>query len=329
MQRCRENARGWGPRLLLSVGSGSWVRGERVRGPARRWLCQGSWALRWVEKLPRCTPGCGSRAANSPARSGAGAHAVSPGRLGLLVPYAECVPGVRLFEFSSQPRSHLCLRFIPLFGINCIRNGSFRGASASLPPRAALAGRPRLRSRVPPGRREPPSPFGDPRARSYPQPSLRQGHSWAGSGQSARLGTSVLARVALKARDGGGGLKTSPQSRAVACFLDRRRRQQGTLELNRCFFPLGKTERIGVGQVGFSLLPPSLCLPNQMPHGASHLEGNRVLWPHGSCLGAPGGTAPGFAEAAGPPNGDQIPLAANSRLSLLRSQGPGAAQGES
>lgn len=126
---------------------------------------------------------------------------------------------------------------------------------------------------------------------------------------------------------GVGGSKPAPQSRAVACFLDRRRRQQGTLESNRFFFPLGKTERIGVGQVGFSLLPPSLCLPNQMPHGASLLKGNRVLWPHGSCLGAPGGTAPGFCGGCGPPNGEQIPPAANSRLSLLRSQGQGAAQG--
>lgn len=74
LQGRRKNARGWGPRLLLSVGRGSWVRGETVRGTSRRWLCQGSWTLRWVEKLPRCTPGCGSGAANSPARSGAGAQ---------------------------------------------------------------------------------------------------------------------------------------------------------------------------------------------------------------------------------------------------------------
>ena len=88
------------------------------------------------------------------------------------------------------------------------------------------ARRPRLRGQVPPGPREPPSPFGDPRASSYPQPSLRQGHSWAGSGQSARLGTSVLARVALKARGGGGGgSEPTPQSRVDTCFLDRRRRQ--------------------------------------------------------------------------------------------------------
>lgn len=57
---------------------------------------------------------------------------------------------------------------------------------------------------------------------------------------------------------GVGGSKPAPQSRAVACFLDRRRRQEGTLESNRCFFPLGKTEnRCGASGV-FSLASISL-----------------------------------------------------------------------
>lgn len=209
--------------------------------------------------------------------------------LGLQVPHPECAPGDGLFEPSSPPLSTSGGCLLLLFGINCIRNESFPGASASRPRLPALARRPELRGQVPPGPKEPPSTFGDLHASSYPQPSLRQGHSWAGSGQSARLGTSVLARVALKARDGGGGSKPAPQSQADTCPLDRRRRQQGTSDGNSFSFPLGKRERLGVGQVGSSLLLSSPRLPSPMPQGASLLEGNRVPRPRGSGLGAPGG----------------------------------------
>lgn len=126
---------------------------------------------------------------------------------GCSVPYTECVPGVRSFKPFSPLLStsvFVSFLFLELIELGACLSG------ALLPPARGCAGQEAKAARSgPAGTEEPPSPFGDPRASSYPQPSLRQGHSWAGSGQSARLGTSVLARVALKARGGGGGLRTN------------------------------------------------------------------------------------------------------------------------
>lgn len=84
-----------------------------------------------------------------------------------------------------------------------------------------------------------------------------------------------------------------------------------------------------MGQVGLSLLPPSLPLDNQMPHRASLLEGNRVLLSRGSCRGASEGAgARDTSEASGRREAVRIPLAANSRSAGLRGRGGGAAQGK-
>lgn len=128
-----------------------------------------------------------------------------------------------------------------------------------------------------------PIPFGDPRASSYPQSSLRQGHSWAGSGQSARLRTSVLARVALKAGVGVGAqnqplpgcrrLLSGPQAQAAL-------RPRGA-------FPLSPWEKPAEreGQVGPSCL--HLFAPQPKPHSrVAFLEGHGVFLPRGSCRGA-------------------------------------------
>lgn len=131
----------------------------------------------------------------------------SPSRLGL-----QCsIHGVCAWCSVIQTFSPLLSTsvFVSFLFLELIELGA--GLSgALLPPARGCAGQEAKAARSgPAGTEEPPSPFGDPRASSYPQPSLRQGHSWAGSGQSARLGTSVLARVALKARGGGGGLRTN------------------------------------------------------------------------------------------------------------------------
>lgn len=171
-----------------------------------------------------------------PARSAA----LTPqGDWGCRVPYTECVPGVRLFKPFSLLLSTSV--FVSFLFLELIELGT--GLSgALLPPAQGCAGQEAKAARSgPAGTKEPPSPFGDPRASSYPQPSLHQGHSWAGSGQSARLGTSVLARVALRQGVGVGGSEPTSQSRADACFLDRRRRQWGTPDWHSFLFPLGKS----------------------------------------------------------------------------------------
>lgn len=130
------------------------------------------------------------------------------------------------------------------------------GLSGALPPPArGCAGQEAKAARSgPAGTKEPPSPFGDPRASSYPQPSLRQGHSWAGSGQSARLGTSVLARVALKARGGGGGLRTNLSIEPMPAFWTAGG-GSGEHPTRVVFsFPSGKARELVWGKVGaFSL----------------------------------------------------------------------------
>lgn len=154
--------------------------------------------------------------------------------------------------------SNLSLGFAPLVYVSLLfleLTELGTGLSGALSPGApGCAGQEAKAKRSGPvGPREPSILFGDPHASSYSQPSLRQGHSWAGSGQSARLGTSVLAsRIKGKEWGGGwGGSEPSPQSLADACFLDRRRRQQRTPDAHSFFFPLGKSERIGVGKWGF------------------------------------------------------------------------------
>lgn len=239
----------------------------------------------------------------------------------------ERVPGVPLFEpFSGLLSTSVCVSF--LFS-ELIELGTGLSGALPLPARGCASQEAKAAKSGPPGPREPPNPFGDPRASSYPQPSLRQGHSWAGSGQSARLGTSVLARVALKARGGPGVvvvvLRTNP-SIPSRCLLSRPQAEAaGDTGLAEFFLSPWEKRANRVGQVGISLLPSSLLLLNQMPHPASLLEGNRVLLPCGRCPGVPGGA--GAQDTVGRPAMERIPLAANERSAGLGGRGRGAAQG--
>lgn len=194
-----------------------------------------------------------------------------------------------------------------------------------LPPRARAGGSAGQEAKAarscPAGAKEPPSPFGDPRASSYPQPSLRQGHSWAGSGQSARLGTSVLARVALKARGGGWGAQNQPLNpEPMPAFSTAGGGSGGHLTCRVSLSAREKPEN-WYGASGAFFLALSLLLTEQMPQRASLLESNGVLLPRGSCAEASGGAgARDPCEASGRREAVWIPLAANSSSRSLGSE---------
>lgn len=167
----------------------------------------------------------------------------------------ERVPDVPLFEpFSGLLSTPVCVSF--LFS-ELIELGTGLSGALPLPARGCASQEAKAAKSGPPGPRGPPNPFGDPRASSYPQPSLRQGHSWAGSGQSARLGTSVLARVALKARGGrggGGGAQNQPLNpESMPAFSTTGGGSRGHWTRRVFSFPLGKASESCGASRDFSL----------------------------------------------------------------------------
>lgn len=152
-----------------------------------------------------------------------------------------------------------------------------------------------------------PRSFWGPACQSPPQPRLRRGHSWAGSGQPARPGTSVLARVALKAGARGGGSEPAPPSQRGLPSDPRPGARHGGLE--ELVLSPG-AQSAGARGRGF---PPRLPLlgPQSDATRDSAREDSGPPAPGGG-LGAPEARARA-GEAAGR-GGGRIPGAANRAL---------------
>ena len=159
----------------------------------------------------------------------------------------EHVPGVPLFEpFSGLPSTSVCVSF--LFS-ELIELGT--GLSGALPLSArGCASQEAKAAKSGPARAEgAPKPLWGPACQFLPSakssPRAQLGGVWA-----VRPAWDICSRQSrIKGeRWAGGCSEPTPQSRVDACFLDRRRRQQGTLDSQSFFFPLGKSERIVWGK---------------------------------------------------------------------------------
>lgn len=228
---------------------------------------------------------------------------VSLDRLGLQVPYPEGVPGVRLFEPFSRPLSTSV--YVSFLFSEFISGTAFPGTLP--PPARGCAGQEAKAVRSGPARAEgAPKSFWGPACQFLPSakssPRAQLGGVWA-----VRPAWDICSRQSrIKGEGWGWGLRTSPSIPSGRLPSRPQAEEQGTADSNRFFsFPLGK-ERLGVGQVGFSLLTSSLPLPKSdvTQCAPAPRELPRSPWRRRRL---------GSAAAAGRREEERIPLAANSR----------------
>lgn len=104
--------------LVQGGEAGALGAGERAREPLDAACAKGAGALRWVETLPRCVPGCVLLLPTCLPTPAQEPSAASQADCGCRVPEpracARCSV-IRTFLWASL---HSCLRLIPLFGIN-------------------------------------------------------------------------------------------------------------------------------------------------------------------------------------------------------------------